>query len=77
MPQGLSISNILANIYLNDFDKENNSKDDYKYFRYVDDIFILCNSEEKAKEILRKLTRKLKMQYFLEVNQEKTRCGLV
>lgn len=77
VPQGLSISNILANIYLNDFDKENNSKDDYKYFRYVDDIFILCNSEEKAKEILRKLTRKLKMQYFLEVNQEKTRCGLV
>lgn len=77
VPQGLSVSNILANIYLNDFDLENNLKQDYKYFRYVDDIFILCKSKEKASEILRKLSRKLKMQYFLEVNQEKTKDGLV
>lgn len=77
LPQGLSASNILANIYLNDFDLENNLQQDYKYFRYVDDIFILCKSKEKANEILRKLSRKLKMQYFLEVNEEKTKDGLV
>lgn len=77
IPQGLSISNILANIYLNDFDLENNSRQEYKYFRYVDDIFLLCKSEEQAKEILKKLTRKLKMQYFLEINEEKTQYGLI
>lgn len=77
VPQGLSISNILANIYLNDFDLENNLRQDYKYFRYVDDIFILCKDEKRASEVLRKLTRKLKMQYFLEVNQEKTKIGII
>lgn len=77
VPQGLSVSNILANIYLNDFDYENNIQNDYEYFRYVDDIFILCKSEERAREILSKLSRKLKMQYFLEVNQEKTKQGLI
>lgn len=77
IPQGLSISNILANIYLNGFDLENNSKSDYKYFRYVDDIFLLCKSEEQAKTILKKLTRRLKMQYFLEINEEKTKFGLI
>lgn len=77
VPQGLSISNILANIYLNDFDLENNSKQDYKYFRYVDDIFLLCKSKEQAESILKKLTRKLRMQYFLEINEEKTKTGLI
>lgn len=46
VPEGLSISNALANIYLGDIDKNYMSKDGIRYFRYVDDIVILCKSEE-------------------------------
>lgn len=45
VPQGLSISNILAAIYLSNIDKALNSFDNIRYFRYVDDILILCDSE--------------------------------
>ena len=46
VPQGLSISNILSSIYLNDLDDKLNQ--DWVYFRYVDDILIICD-ETKAK----------------------------
>lgn len=46
IPQGLAISNILANIYMIPLDKKHTSSLTYKYFRYVDDILILCNSSE-------------------------------
>lgn len=42
VPQGLPISNILANIYFQPIDKKYSNKDLMKYFRYVDDILILC-----------------------------------
>jgi len=74
VPQGIPIANLLANIYLENFDKYNQNKS-YKYFRYVDDILILCNSEEECKEIQHKLYRKLKMEYYLEINNEKTQIG--
>ncbi|OBU11746.1 reverse transcriptase domain-containing protein [Morganella psychrotolerans] len=45
VPQGLSISNILAAIYLSNIDKKFNKVSDIKYYRYVDDILILCNAE--------------------------------
>lgn len=44
--QGLSISNILASIYLNDLDVKYLEKDNLSYFRYVDDILILCNKKD-------------------------------
>lgn len=43
IPQGLSISNILASIYLIDFDKRL-LKRNYFYRRYVDDILIINDS---------------------------------
>lgn len=46
VPQGLSISNILATIYLLSLDEKHGSQPSYKYFRYVDDILILCRSTE-------------------------------
>lgn len=58
VPQGLSISNILAEIYLKDLDELFSSIGDIKYFRYVDDILILCNeieSQDIGKFVIRKL----------------------
>jgi RNA-directed DNA polymerase len=42
VPQGLSISNILAEIFIIDFDHHMNKLDEIFYLRYVDDILILC-----------------------------------
>lgn len=49
VPQGLSISNILANIYLIPIDKKYNLNPNLKYFRYVDDILIFCNEIDTEK----------------------------
>jgi retron-type reverse transcriptase len=38
VPQGLSISNSLAAIYLSEFDSHFKDNANYKFFRYVDDI---------------------------------------
>lgn len=42
--QGITISNYLAEIYLLDFDDKFNNMKGIKYFRFVDDILILYNS---------------------------------
>ncbi len=49
VPQGLSISNILAAIYLQDLDKLLHNIPNSLSFRYVDDILILCNFEDAEK----------------------------
>ena len=48
VPQGLSISNILASIYFTEFDEQHTTKTniEYAYYRYVDDILILCNKKD-------------------------------
>lgn len=46
VPQGLSISNILANIYLLEMDHKYSSNPTIKYFRYVDDILIICQKTD-------------------------------
>ncbi|TIL56284.1 MAG: RNA-directed DNA polymerase (reverse transcriptase) protein [Mesorhizobium sp.] len=44
VPQGLSVSNILSSIYMEKFDQIAHSK--LTYFRYVDDIVIVCKSAD-------------------------------
>lgn len=44
VPQGLSISNILAELYVTNIDRYFNTLPNIKYYRYVDDILILFNS---------------------------------
>lgn len=46
IPQGLSISNILAAIYMSELDTTYNLKKELAYYRYVDDILILCNKSD-------------------------------
>lgn len=75
VPQGISISNILANIYLTDADKKFSQRKNIMYFRYVDDILILCNEKDKnrlIKLLQKELTGKLK----LEVNEKEDK-GLI
>lgn len=46
VPQGLSISNILAAIYLVNIDRYFDRLTEISYYRYVDDIFILCSCDD-------------------------------
>lgn len=55
VPQGLSISNILADIYMSPVDSKHSANSSYDYFRYVDDILILCHSTE-TQSILQDIT---------------------
>lgn len=61
IPQGLSISNILASIYLLDVDKKMSKN--WKYFRYVDDMLVICERTlaEQAYEELSGILKKKKL----------------
>ncbi len=49
IPQGLPISNILANAYMTTIDKKFITISNIKYYRYVDDILILCKKNKICK----------------------------
>ena len=49
IPEGLPISNALANIYLFDLDEKYRSNTNIKYWRFVDDILILLNKKDFSK----------------------------
>jgi hypothetical protein len=58
IPQGLSISSVLAEIFLETFDDRWESDPSLKYFRYVDDIAVLCDRRE-AETIFERLHSEL------------------
>ena len=60
VPQGLSISNILASLYLHSLDQKQSASSSYRYFRFVDDILILCSSIE-SKILEENLTKDLQL----------------
>lgn len=66
VPQGLSISNILASIYFADFDTKWSKK--VSYFRYVDDILILAETED-AQTILNGVFVDLQKSLLLEAHE--------
>lgn len=74
VPEGLSISNILANIYLSDFKEQVCSRYDVYFYRYVDDILILCNASE-ANAIKDFCVKILKSKFDLDANEKKTMSG--
>ncbi|MCG7331857.1 reverse transcriptase domain-containing protein [Salinicoccus roseus] len=76
VPQGLSISNILANIYLNKIDEEYKGKKDILYIRYVDDIVILC-TKENFEQTFKEIKYKLEAIYNLELNSAKEKKGKI
>jgi len=66
VPQGLSISNILASIYFADFDKKWSKK--VNYFRYVDDILMLVETKN-AETVLENVINDLKETLHLEAHE--------
>nr|WP_282433866.1 reverse transcriptase domain-containing protein [Desulfosporosinus sp. I2] len=76
VPQGLSISNILANIFLSNLDNKFAELLTCGYVRYVDDILILCKKVDYSKimdNIVYELDHYLKLKVSSEV--EKTIHG--
>ncbi|MCD4705229.1 RNA-directed DNA polymerase [bacterium] len=69
IPQGLAISNILADIYLSKFDTLI-SRESQLYLRYVDDFLIIAD-KAKLKKLLNIISKKMK-KISLELHQEKT-----
>jgi hypothetical protein len=69
LPQGLSISSSLAELYAKEIDKHylNNKR----YFRYVDDVVMICSSYEEAKDTLNEF-KKIVQAYGLETASKKT-----
>lgn len=66
VPQGISIANLLSSIYLVNFDKIFSKIANIKYYRYVDDILVLCNLDSRER-ILNKLFTEIK-KYNLQFN---------
>lgn len=80
VPQGLSISNILADIFMQDIDEKYKSNTAIKYYRYVDDILILCDQGEVEtffKKVERDFIRKDLSVHELKKNSNKTDYGLI
>lgn len=71
-PQGGPISPLLANIYLNELDKEL-IKRGHPFVRYADDCNIFVKSPRAGERVLASITRFLEKELKLTVNQEKTK----
>jgi retron-type reverse transcriptase len=60
VPQGLPVSNILAEIAMRQVDSDISAWPDVAYFRYVDDILLLCKRESVGSVLQRATERLLK-----------------
>ena len=70
IPEGLPISNILANIYMSTLDDRFSKKTNCSYCRYVDDILLLTS--EKQAELLKVELNSAINALCLSLNKEKT-----
>ena len=73
-PQGGNLSPILANIYLNEFDKLLEERG-HMFCRYADDIMIVVRSERAAERVMSSSKEFLEGTLKLKVNQEKSTVG--
>ena len=75
-PQGGNLSPLLANIYLDEFDKEFERRG-VPCVRYADDIVLLARSERAAKRLLETSSSYLEGKLKLTVNMEKSKVTSV
>lgn len=71
VPQGGPLSPLLANIMLNELDRELESRG-HRFVRYADDCMIFCKSRKAAERCLVSITRFIEQKLHLKVNREKT-----
>lgn len=76
LPQGPAYARILANLYLNDFDKEI-MKYTSGYFRYVDDLFLFFKNKAQAENGLEKTIERLKDQGLQLSDDEKKKPKII
>ena len=69
VPEGLPISNTLANIYMIDVDKKYQGINYISYYRYVDDILILVNKDYFS-QVKQEISKDIK-NLGLELNEKK------
>ena len=71
-PQGGNLSPLLANIYLNQFDKEL-EKRGLRFTRYADDVLICVKSEVAANRVMTSVIKWLDKRLRVKVNATKTK----
>ena len=72
VPQGGPLSPLLANIVLDDFDKELERRG-HRFVRYADDFVVFVRSKRAALRVGRSVARFLKCRLKLEINRQKSR----
>jgi RNA-directed DNA polymerase len=72
VPQGGPLSPLLANILLDDLDKEL-EKRGHKFVRYADDFVILVRTQRAGLRVKESVTRFLERKLKLKVNEDKSR----
>ena len=74
VPQGGPLSPLLANIILDDFDKEL-EKRGHRFARYANDVIVVVGSKRSGERVMAGVTRWLETVLRLEVNTEKSRVA--
>jgi RNA-directed DNA polymerase len=72
VPQGGPLSPLLANILLDDLDKELERRG-HRFVRYADDFVILVKSRRAGNRVMKSITRFLDRHLKLMINQEKSK----
>lgn len=73
-PQGGPLSPLLANVYLNELDKELTRRG-HHFVRYADDCNIYVKSQRAGERVMRSITRFLEKRLKVKVNPDKTKVG--
>ncbi|HSH35333.1 reverse transcriptase/maturase family protein [Schnuerera sp.] len=74
MPLGNTLSQLCANIYLNVVDQYAKRNLGLKYYiRYMDDIIIIVENKERAKEVLELIRAKVEKELGLVLNENKSK----
>ena len=70
-PQGGPLSPLLANVMLNELDKELEARG-HAFVRYADDCMILKGTRKAAERVMESMTRFIEGKLFLKVNRDKS-----
>ena len=73
-PQDRNLSPLLANILLNELDKEM-EKREFNFVRYADDCIIMVGSEMSANRVMRNISRFIEEKLGLKVNITKSKIN--